>query len=92
MSPNRGGRMVLFLASHPLSSLAYAIFTSGSTGLPKGVMIEHRSIVRFVKQNQHHSRILDVTKPMAHMATLAFDASAWEDLHCSTEWRNIDMH
>lgn len=30
-------------------SLAYLIYTSGTTGRPKGVMIEHRSIVNLVK-------------------------------------------
>ena len=32
------------------SSLAYLIYTSGTTGRPKGVMIEHRSIVHLVQQ------------------------------------------
>jgi non-ribosomal peptide synthetase-like protein len=31
------------------SSLAYLIYTSGTTGRPKGVMIEHRSIVNLVR-------------------------------------------
>ncbi|MCP4154351.1 MAG: AMP-binding protein, partial [bacterium] len=33
---------------HPVSSIAYIIYTSGSTGNPKGVLIEHRSVLRLV--------------------------------------------
>ncbi len=34
--------------------LAYMIFTSGSTGTPRGVMIEHHSIVNTLKWRQHY--------------------------------------
>ncbi len=34
-------------------SLAYLIYTSGTTGRPKGVMIEHRSIVNLMASDMH---------------------------------------
>ncbi len=58
-------------------SLAYAIYTSGSSGMPKGVLIEHHSVIR----------LFDATAPwfsfgpddvwtLFHSAS--FDFSVWE--------------
>ncbi|RDH36767.1 acetyl-CoA synthetase-like protein [Aspergillus welwitschiae] len=67
-----------YLLSRPsATSLAYIIFTSGSTGQPKGVMVEHRGIIRLVKG----SNVVGETEAacsVAHMSNLAFDASTWE--------------
>ncbi|RDK37603.1 acetyl-CoA synthetase-like protein [Aspergillus phoenicis ATCC 13157] len=59
------------------TSLAYIIFTSGSTGQPKGVMVEHRGIIRLVKGSDVVSES-EAACSVAHMSNLAFDASTWE--------------
>jgi amino acid adenylation domain-containing protein len=58
------------------SNLAYVIYTSGSTGLPKGVLVEHRNVLRLVINNNYAQ--IAATDCVAHCANPAFDASTWE--------------
>ena len=60
-----------------VENLAYIIYTSGSTGQPKGVAIEHRSLLNLV---QWHRRAYNVTDEdrATQIASPAFDAAVWE--------------
>ena len=63
-------------AAHDSRQLAYVMYTSGSTGNPKGVMIEHRSIVRLIANSADFAfaaddRILLTSAP-------GFDVTTWE--------------
>jgi amino acid adenylation domain-containing protein len=58
------------------NNLAYIMYTSGSTGMPKGVMIEHRGIVRLVRGAGYADFSPDRT--FLQLAPLSFDASTFE--------------
>ena len=58
------------------TGLAYVIYTSGSTGEPKGVLIEHRSIVRLVLGAAYATFGPD--RVFLQLAPPAFDASTFE--------------
>ncbi|MRX40046.1 amino acid adenylation domain-containing protein [Flavobacterium sp. LC2016-23] len=58
------------------SDLAYIIYTSGSTGNPKGVMVEHRNVVRLVKPCSYFP--LHSEKILLSTGSISFDATTIE--------------
>jgi len=59
------------------ANLAYVIYTSGSTGVPKGVMVEHRNVTRFLTAF-HEWFPVDPTRVWAQFHSFSFDVSVVE--------------
>jgi amino acid adenylation domain-containing protein len=57
-------------------NLAYVIYTSGTTGNPKGVMVEHRNVVRLVKPGAYFP--LSENKVLLSTGAISFDATIIE--------------
>ena len=57
--------------------LAYVIYTSGSTGMPKGVMVEHRSVVNRLNWMQRRYPIGE-RDVLLQKTPVTFDVSVWE--------------
>jgi len=62
---------------HRSTDLAYIIYTSGSTGNPKGVMVEHKSIVNLIEDL---TRRFDVNENdrMLLLTSMCFDLSVYD--------------
>jgi amino acid adenylation domain-containing protein len=57
--------------------LAYVIYTSGSTGLPKGVMLEHKSLVNRIDWMQDAYQLAE-KETVLQKTPFSFDVSVWE--------------
>lgn len=58
-------------------TLAYIIYTSGSTGEPKGVMVEHRSLVNHMRWALRAFGLGERERVLMK-TSVSFDASVWE--------------
>ena len=63
------------------SLLAYIMFTSGSTGFPKGVMIERKSILNFIKTSKDKF-LIKTNDIFTNVNPIYFDNSVF-DIYCS---------
>ncbi|OMF83830.1 non-ribosomal peptide synthetase, partial [Paenibacillus sp. FSL R7-0273] len=68
--------------------LAYMIYTSGTTGNPKGVMIEHRSVVNFITGMAQVIPFAPA-KSILFATTLSFDISVVETLLALTQGMRV---
>jgi amino acid adenylation domain-containing protein len=62
-------------------NVAYCIYTSGSTGKPNGVLVEHRQVVRLVKNDKFYFDF-NVNDVWTLFHSYCFDFSVWE-LFCA---------
>lgn len=63
---------IIIRKSHDEDALAYIIFTSGSTGNPKGVMIEHKSLVNAIQWRKREYD-LNVHNTVIQLFSYCFD-------------------
>jgi len=73
----KGTSVHLHLQPAPVTSLAYIIYTSGSTGGPKGVLVQHRSVVNILAALQQYYPLMEADAYLLKTCCL-FDVSVTE--------------
>lgn len=73
------------------TDIAYCIFTSGSSGKPKGVMMNHRSVINLVKglEETVYSSYEDKVLNIALLASFSFDASVQQIYGCLLQGHSL---
>ncbi len=73
------------------TDMAYCIFTSGSSGNPKGVMMNHRSVVNLVKglEEKVYKAYKDEMLNVALVASFSFDASVQQIYGCLLQGHSL---
>ncbi len=56
---------------------AYIVYTSGTTGNPKGVLVEHRSLVNYCCWHNRYYRITPADRTVL-FSSFSFDGSVWD--------------
>ncbi|TYQ29818.1 amino acid adenylation domain-containing protein [Pseudanabaena sp. UWO310] len=80
----------LELGSVQSDHLAYIIYTSGSTGQPKGVMVEHHSLVNYTEAAIAEYGISD-RDHVLQFASIGFDAAAEEIFPCLSTGATLSL-
>lgn len=62
-------------------NLSYVIYTSGSTGQPKGVMVQHQSLVNYTEAAIREYEVCEDDR-ILQFASISFDAAAEEIFPC----------
>src|SRR6185437_15348833 len=70
------------------SNVDYVIYTSGSTGQPKGVAVEHRSVVNLVHGRKEHWGI-GPGNAVLQYASYAFDMSVLDTFLSFLSWARM---
>ncbi|MEV0484443.1 amino acid adenylation domain-containing protein [Streptomyces sp. NPDC050508] len=81
------------------ADLAYVLYTSGTTGVPKGVLVEHHSVVGFVEAARELFELTPADRVLGYAAA-NFDVSVGEmfnalltgaRLHLATDAQRLDV-